>query len=87
MSHTGRHHRPFREKVHGRPLRTEVNPYVVLHEEFGPPVVTADAAFTWNGRWAECFERDAPLHVEVGSGNGFFLAGMAARHPDRNCFD
>ena len=84
MSHTGRHHRPFREKVHGRPLRTEVNPYVTLHEEFGPPVVTADEAFTWNGRWADCFGRDAPLHVEVGSGNGFFLSGMAMRHPDRN---
>ena len=84
MSHTGRHHRPFRDKAHARPARSEVNPYVELHERFGPPVVTADAALDWTGRWAACLGRAAPLHVEVGSGNGFFLAGMATRHPGRN---
>jgi tRNA (guanine-N7-)-methyltransferase len=84
MNHNGRHNRPFREKVHARPSRSEINPYVALHEQFGPPVVTAEAALDWTGRWAELFGRDAPLHVEVGSGNGFFLSGMAARHPDRN---
>ncbi|NOY25072.1 MAG: hypothetical protein GXP62_04280, partial [Oligoflexia bacterium] len=30
------------------------------------------------------FGRDAPLHVEIGPGNGFFLAGMAGMHPEAN---
>lgn len=84
MKHHGRHHRPFREKVHGRLLRADINPYVEQHATFGPPVVTADEALDWARRWSDCFGRAAPLHVEVGSGNGFFLAGMAARHPDQN---
>ncbi len=30
------------------------------------------------------FGREAPLEVEVGSGKGLFLAGAAAKQPDRN---
>ena len=36
------------------------------------------------GSWAAEFGRDAPLHVELGPGNGFFMAGMSSRYPDRN---
>ena len=84
MTSPGSEPRPHRDKVHGRLVRSEVNPYVELHEQMRPTVVTAHDALDWRGRWAECFGRDAPLHVEVGSGNGFFLAGMAARHPEQN---
>ncbi len=31
------------------------------------------------------FGRAAPVFVEIGFGNGEALAGMAARHPERNC--
>lgn len=62
----------------------EVNPYMLSHRTMGRPVITAEEAQGLRGRWREEFGRDAPLHVEVGAGNGFHLAGMAARHPGRN---
>ena len=67
----------------GSPFK-DVNPFLERHRTYGRPVLTADEAWRFRGRWDACFERDAPLHVEIGSGNGFFLAGMAARHPERN---
>ena len=36
------------------------------------------------GHWQEWFEREAPLHVELGTGKGDFITGMAARHPEIN---
>lgn len=65
--------------------RPTLNPYLKLHREYGPPVIVGEDAPGFKGRWAEAFGgRQAPLHVEIGSGNGFFLAGMAQRHPDWN---
>ncbi len=60
----------------------DVNPYVASHRTFGPELLPASEAWTWRGRWHERFGRRAPLHVEIGSGNGFFLVGLAARHPE-----
>lgn len=34
--------------------------------------------------WARCFGREAPLVLEIGFGNGEFLAREAARHPERD---
>ena len=34
--------------------------------------------------WAFVFGREAPLDLEIGAGNGDFLAARAARHPERN---
>jgi len=84
MSSNGRDSLPFREKVASEHRSPEINPYVTLHRTFGPPVIAAEDVAVWKGRWAECFGRQAPLHLEVGCGNGFFLAGMAARHPEWN---
>lgn len=65
--------------------RPDINPYLKLHREYGPPVLVGEDAPGFKGRWPEAFDgRDAPLHLEVGSGNGFFLAGMAALHPEWN---
>ncbi|MBY5021923.1 tRNA (guanosine(46)-N7)-methyltransferase TrmB [Streptococcus suis] len=36
------------------------------------------------GRWTEIFGNDNPIHVEVGSGKGRFVTGMAAQNPDIN---
>lgn len=36
------------------------------------------------GKWAELFGNDHPIHIEVGSGKGRFITGMAALHPDIN---
>ena len=36
------------------------------------------------GRWQEIFGNDHPIHVEVGSGKGAFVSGMAKANPDIN---
>ena len=36
------------------------------------------------GRWAEIFGRQAPLHVELGTGKGDFISQLAERNPDIN---
>ena len=36
------------------------------------------------GRWQEIFANDHPIHVEVGSGKGAFVSGMAKANPDIN---
>lgn len=64
--------------------RPNLNPHLRAHFEWGPPVLTATQAAGHRGQWGAAFPQPRPLHVEVGPGNGFHLAGMAARHPDRN---
>lgn len=60
------------------------NPYVALHREQGELVLPADEAVRWKGRWDERFGRQAPLCLEIGPGNGSFLAELAARHPEND---
>jgi tRNA (guanine-N7-)-methyltransferase len=60
----------------------DANPYVVTHRAFGRPLLPASEAWPLRGRWHEEFGREAPLHLEIGSGNGFFLSGLAAQHPE-----
>ncbi|MGT2930236.1 tRNA (guanosine(46)-N7)-methyltransferase TrmB [Streptococcus dentasini] len=36
------------------------------------------------GNWHKIFGNVNPIHIEVGSGKGAFIAGMAAAHPDIN---
>ena len=36
------------------------------------------------GRWNEVFEKDQPLHIEVGMGKGRFLMDLARIHPEIN---
>jgi tRNA (guanine-N7-)-methyltransferase len=52
--------------------------------EGGGLVLTHNECLDARGRWAEVFGREAPLWLEVGPGNGFFLTEMAGRHPARN---
>lgn len=84
MTTVSRQKVPFRAKLNLGHRRPEINPYIGLHETFGPPVITAEQAVGCRGRWDEVFGRAAPLHLEVGAGNGFFLAGMAQKHPERS---
>jgi tRNA (guanine-N7-)-methyltransferase len=62
-------------------VRTEVNPYIEEHSQY-PEVIPAAKAPFYKGRWHEAFGREAPLHLELGAGNGFHLSGMAALHPE-----
>ncbi|WP_029541118.1 tRNA (guanosine(46)-N7)-methyltransferase TrmB [Selenomonas sp. AB3002] len=36
------------------------------------------------GQWAEIFGRQAPLHVELGTGKGDFISQLAEKNPDIN---
>ena len=36
------------------------------------------------GKWAEIFGRQAPLHVELGTGKGDFISQLAELHPEVN---
>lgn len=36
------------------------------------------------GKWNEVFGNDRPIHIEVGSGKGRFITGMAKMNPDIN---
>lgn len=38
----------------------------------------------YSGEWHDVFNREAPLHVEIGTGKGQFILGMAKKHPDCN---
>lgn len=44
----------------------------------------ASGAKEIKGHWHEFFGSDAPIRLEVGSGKGQFICGMAERHPDVN---
>ena len=36
------------------------------------------------GKWAEVFQNDHPIHIEVGMGKGQFIIEMARRNPELN---
>lgn len=36
------------------------------------------------GKWENRFKNNAPIHVEIGSGKGQFIIGMAKKHPEIN---
>jgi len=74
----------FQDKAPAGYRHPDANPYLKIHRSYGPPVLTATQAQGWAGRWEACFGVARPLHVEIGTGNGFFFAGMADRHRDRN---
>lgn len=48
-----------------------------------PQYVISDPA-ACKGKWREVFGNDKPIHVEVGSGKGRFVTGMAKQNPDIN---
>ncbi len=51
----------------------ETNPqYVILKPEEA------------KGKWHEIFGNDHPIHIEVGSGKGAFITGMAKQNPNIN---
>lgn len=74
----------FRDTFPGDVGNPKANPYLHTHRTFGLPLIPASDAWPWRDRWDEHFGREAPLHVEIGSGNGFFLTELARRHPDWN---
>jgi len=84
MTQLGRHSRPFRVRCTDPVSNPEFNPYLRRYEEFGSPVVLSREAANACGRWGQVFAQEQPVHLEIGSGNGFFLAGIAQVHPEWN---
>ena len=76
--------RQFEDQPPEAMVAPDVNPYISRYWTHGPPVIRGLDAPQYEGLWSAAFERDAPLVVEVGAGNGFYLTGMAEKHPDRN---
>jgi tRNA (guanine-N7-)-methyltransferase len=74
---------PFRDRLPEYFPHPDVNPYVEEHRGLAN-VVPASEAAGWRGRWHELYGRAAPLHLEIGSGNGFYLSGMCALHPGQD---
>lgn len=48
------------------------------------PSIVIQNAETKKGKWHEIFQNDNPIHIEVGTGKGQFLTGMAQRRQDIN---
>ncbi|MCK6526360.1 hypothetical protein L6R50_01945 [Myxococcota bacterium] len=66
------------------PARGRFNPYVARLSEYPGLILTGDEARSLRGRWAaEGFDSPGDVWLEIGPGNGFFLSGMAALHPER----
>jgi tRNA (guanine-N7-)-methyltransferase len=38
----------------------------------------------FRGNWGDAFEKKQPLHIEIGTGKGQFITGMAKANPDIN---
>ncbi|AIG65530.1 tRNA (guanosine(46)-N7)-methyltransferase TrmB [Weissella tructae] len=47
-------------------------------------VVTQKRATDMKGKWAGLFAKEQPIHIEVGTGKGQFIVGMAKKYPDTN---
>ncbi|USS93817.1 tRNA (guanosine(46)-N7)-methyltransferase TrmB [Fructilactobacillus ixorae] len=54
-------------------------PYLEDHPEYA--ILKPDQ---YRGKWATRFSHSAPIHVEIGSGKGQFIIGMAQKHPELN---
>lgn len=61
------------------------NPYHEKLEEFSHFVLRDKEAETFPGKWnPHFFKREAPLHVEIGSGYGDFMASFCQQNPEIN---
>ncbi|MCM0582849.1 tRNA (guanosine(46)-N7)-methyltransferase TrmB [Weissella diestrammenae] len=51
------------------------------HDEL---VITQDRATGLQGNWQSIFSNEAPIQVEIGTGKGQFIIGMAKKYPEIN---
>ncbi|MFY4774538.1 tRNA (guanosine(46)-N7)-methyltransferase TrmB [Metabacillus sp. RGM 3146] len=55
------------------------NDYITDH-----PHIVIQEPKSFKGKWKEVFGNDHPIHIEVGTGKGQFIAGMAKQNPEVN---
>lgn len=48
------------------------------------PTIVIQKPESYQGKWHQLFGNDHPIHIEVGTGKGQFLTGMAKLHPNIN---
>ena len=53
-------------------------------EQIAESIYVVQAQEEKKGRWAQVFENENPIQVEVGMGKGKFLLELAKKNPDRN---
>ncbi|MFC4760632.1 tRNA (guanosine(46)-N7)-methyltransferase TrmB [Fructobacillus durionis] len=53
-------------------------------EEHTDLVIDQTRAQEQKGHWQDLFDKEQPIHVEIGSGKGQFILGMALAHPEIN---
>ena len=62
----------------------------VKHKKWADPLIAAHPEMMvtnpaeWKGKWQQRFEKQQPIHLEVGMGKGQFIIGMAKAHPECN---
>lgn len=64
-------------------MRVRHKPWAKEKVEQYPQYVLPDP-IQYKGKWEEVFGNDHPVHIEVGTGKGQFIAGMAQANPDIN---
>lgn len=57
------------------------SPWLADHTDL---VITQDRATGLQGNWQSIFEKVQPLYVEIGTGKGQFIIGMAKKYPEIN---
>lgn len=64
-------------------MRARHKPWAEAYINERPDIVIPEPE-TLKGRWQEEFGNDRPIHIEVGTGKGRFITGMAEANPDIN---
>lgn len=64
-------------------MRLKHKPWAAEYIQQHPDVIIPNPE-DFKGKWYEAFGNDNPIHIEVGTGKGQFVLGMALQNPDIN---
>lgn len=64
-------------------MRVRHKPWAADFINEHPEIIIPDPE-EYKGNWQKLFGNDQPIHIEVGSGKGQFITGMALQHPNIN---
>lgn len=64
-------------------MRLKHKPWAAEYIQQHPDVIIPNPE-DYKGKWNEAFGNDNPIHIEVGTGKGQFVLGMALQNPEIN---
>ncbi|UOQ94178.1 tRNA (guanosine(46)-N7)-methyltransferase TrmB [Halobacillus shinanisalinarum] len=64
-------------------MRLRHKPWADDYMDENSQIVVRDP-FNLKDKWNDVFNKEQPLHLEIGSGKGQFIAGMGKQHPEVN---